>query len=228
LPSLISKPAPDVFRNAFEEVSYMSTTQSRAKERLRDSCQRDFTREIMDAGLATVETVNSQQLPDEDEAKRNAILGGDASLKGIEPSSENGELDEVYSFRAEFGGFIFSFVDSVPSEIAVASMRNINALARWNKMRTTDASVIISVGWVQVDNHVPSAPFKVAVRPDRDVLSIDETETDSEEDSHSSPLLVVALTFAPRHKSGIVVSCFLPLFPPYSVLNLLLNLLFPC
>lgn len=207
LHSLISKPAPDVFRNAFEEVSYMSTTQSRAKERLRDSGQRDFTREIMDAALATAEGVNSQELPSEDEAKRNAMLGdGGSSLEGIDLSPESSQFDEIYSFRAEFGGFVFSFVDSVPSEIAVASMRNVNALARWNKLRTTDASVIVSVGWVQVDNHVPSAPFKVAVRPDKDLLSTDELDSNLDEDAHSAPLLVVALAFAPKHKSGIVVS----------------------
>eukprot|EP00980_Cylindrotheca_fusiformis_P027998 scaffold22575_cov141-Cylindrotheca_fusiformis.AAC.29 len=201
---LISKPAPDVFRNAFEEVSYMSTTQSRAKERLCDSAQRDFTREIMDAGLATIERVNSQQLPGENDAKRNAVVGDGAGSKGVDDSTEQMEFDEVYSFRAEFGGFVFSFVDSVPSEIAVASMRNINALARWSKLRTTEASVIISVGWVQVDNHVPSAPFKVAVRPDEDDSSREETSRTSADVSRSAPLLVVALAFSPKHKSGIV------------------------
>jgi hypothetical protein len=188
----------------------MSTTQSRGKERVRDSNRRDFTREILDASNATIEIMRSKPLPSEADARRNALFGDADTSKKSKNSSGNDVMDEIYSFRAEFGGFVFSFVDSAPSEIAVASLRNINALARWNKFRTTDASLILSIGWLQIDNHIPSAPFKVAVRPDKEESTSNESKASSEventDKSRSSPLLVVALAFAPRHKSGIMVS----------------------
>ena len=119
------------------------------------------------------------------------------------------KADQIFSFRAAFSGFICSLVDSAPSEIAVVSLKNFNALARWNALRTTDASVILSVGWLQVDNHVPSAPFPVAVRPDsrsRDLSREEDSSTSADQDGLGSPLLVVGLSFAPKHQSGIVVS----------------------
>ena len=209
--SLVSHPAPDVFRNAFDEVSYMSSTQGRVKLNISDSRQRDFTDEIKNVALRVIKELNFKHLPTEDDVKREAMYGERATEKGSSESAKNQGLDEIYSFRAEFGGFVFSFVDSAPTEIAVASIRNLNALARWNKVRSTDASFIFSIGWLQIDNHIPSAPFKVAFRPDKDT-SVDDTKQVTEAEEHTSPLLVVALAFAPRHKSGIMVSPVYALF----------------
>ncbi|CAJ1945620.1 unnamed protein product [Cylindrotheca closterium] len=203
---LISHPAPDVFRNAFEEVSYMSMSQNRSKERIKDHRQQDFTREISDATTATVTILKSNELPTEEEARGKALAeAGASSKKSDKPRTTfRGLEDETYSIRADFGGFLFSLVDSVPSEIALASVKSITALARWNKLRTSDATMIASIGWIQVDNHVPSAPFKVALRPEKSGHSTDSMDNTSNAQSQSSPLLVLALSFAPKHKSGIM------------------------
>jgi hypothetical protein len=207
----------NVFSNAFGEVSYMASNQKQAEQGALASSRQDNTKEIVEAGMTTLEKIKYGKLPDEGDAKRQALLVNlELSVPKDEDqvpkTAEDCKVDQIYSFRAEFSGFIFSLVDSAPSEIAVVSLRNFNALARWNAMRTSDASLIVSIGWLQVDNHVPSAPFKVAVRPDNRAKQPgdDDSSVDSEFDRKgapaSSPLLVVALAFAPKHNSGIVVS----------------------
>jgi hypothetical protein len=155
--------------------------------------------------------MSSGQILSEGEAKRMAYFGrpdevsqsihGTPSVTAMESN-----LDRVFSFRASFTGFTCSLIDSVPSEIAVATLKNVNALARWNSNRTTDGSVVVSIGWLQVDNHVPNAPFPVAVSPDRERGSDESAEEGDEAETKESPLLLVGLTFAPQHKSGILVS----------------------
>lgn len=187
----------------------MSMSQNRAKERIKDSRQQDFTREISDATTSTLTLLKGNDLPTEEEAKGKALAEAGASLKESYAETKTAALgltDEMYSVRADFGGFIFSLVDSIPSEIALASLKNVTALARWNKLRTSDATIILSIGWIQIDNHVPSAPFKVALRPEKDSQSADSTGKNSDRQSQPSPLLVFALSFAPKHKSGIMVS----------------------
>lgn len=183
-------------------------SQNRSKERIKDFRQQDFTREISEATTATVTILKSRELPTEDEARGKALAEAGSSLKkSHEPKAvPRGLGDETYSIRVDFGGFLFSLVDSVPSEIAIASFKSITALARWNKLRTSDATMIASIGWIQVDNHVPNAPFKVALRPEKSGRSTDSVENISNGTVKSSPLLVLALSFAPKHKSGIVVS----------------------
>ena len=203
--------ADNVFSNPFGDVSYMSSNQNKVAV----SGESIISVGLAKASSITLEKLENEELPSEEEAKSNALLVD----QEISPETKTGgrgqehddSIDQIFSFRAEFSGFVVSFVDSAPSEIAVASLRNLNALARWNAHRTSDASVIVSIGWLQVDNHVPSAPFKVAVRPDSKIKQDNEKDTGGELDSEkqgmdATPLLVVALAFAPRHSSGIVVS----------------------
>ena len=56
-------------------------------------------------------------------------------------SSSPGGNYVILSFRASFSGFIISLVDNTPSEIALISFKNVNALATWNTERTTDSTV---------------------------------------------------------------------------------------
>jgi hypothetical protein len=193
------------FRNTFADVSYGSSSQSRPEERVTGANGKDYTTDSTQAALEAVGQFSSENVPNELDAKRQALFSNRSysSDKKSDLASDNRDVDRIYSFRAEFSGFIFSLVDSAPAEIAVVSLRNVNALARWNALRTTDASLILSVGWLQVDNHVPSAPFKVAVRPDISAKPALQEEIGID----SSPLLVVALAFAPKHKSEILVSC---------------------
>lgn len=109
----------------------------------------------------------------------------------------------VVSIRVAFGGLMVSFVDSAPSEIALATFKNINAIATWDSLRVTNSTVYITVTSVQVDNMVPNSPFPVAVAPiDQSLINISDDTTPKDD---VPPLLVVGLSFAPKHKSGILV-----------------------
>jgi hypothetical protein len=207
------------FRNSFADVSYGSASHSRSGDRdIVGTNGKNYSAESTQAALEAIGKFRSENVPNELDAKRKALFSNfgysscnDEPVTGDDDpvSSDTNTtkvVDRIYSFRAEFTGFIFSLIDSAPSEIAVASLRNVNALARWNELRTTDASFILSVGWLQVDNHVPSAPFKVAVRPDTATAKPSTSLAQEEVVIDSSPLLVVALAFAPKHKSEILVS----------------------
>jgi hypothetical protein len=207
----------NVFGNPFADVSYISTKgPTQSEDTTASSAKHDYDQDILKGGNATLDKMKLKNLPSEGDAKRYSLFGelnGKSLILQDRPDPESlstsTQLDQIYSFRAAFSGFVLSLVDSVPSEIAVISLKNFNVLSRWNAMRTTDASLIMSVGWLQVDNHVPSAPFPVAVRPD-DRMKEDGTsagtETTEPGENASLPLLVVGLAFAPRHTSDIVVS----------------------
>lgn len=190
-----------VFRNdILPNMSYVASTQTRQCEGLIRASRKDYTPQVTQGINEAIKMAAKGSIPLESDAKRSAIFAN------VKPNSDNsddhadgGFSDKIFSFRMEFSGFIFSLVDSSPSEIAVASLRNVNALARWNNLRSTDATLLLSIGWLQVDNHIPSAPFKVAVRPD-----MSKHQEDSE-GPDSAPLLVIAVAFAPKHKSKIIV-----------------------
>ena len=189
-----------VLRNVVSETLYVASNQSSQSAGLIRASQKDYTQEVTQGIIEVIKIAEDGNIPLEFDAKRKALF---ADLKpGSKCENDHvggGASDKIFSFRVEFSGFVFSCVDSAPSEIAVASLRNVNALARWNALRTTDATLLLSIGWLQVDNHVPSAPFKVAVRPD---VSKQKGESGG---SDSSPLLVVAVAFAPEHKTKITV-----------------------
>jgi Vacuolar-sorting-associated 13 protein C-terminal/Autophagy-related protein C terminal domain len=123
-----------------------------------------------------------------------------------EPAHQSGR-DLIISFRMAFSGFILSIVDSAPAEIAVVTLKNVNTLATWNARRTTDSTIYITISHVQVDNMVPNAPYPVAVYPDERARNGEETDATGMPDSAAAaaPVLVVGLSFAPSHKSGIVI-----------------------
>ena len=112
--------------------------------------------------------------------------------------------DQIFSFEASFKGFVISLVDSEPSEIAVATLRSVEAVATWNALRTNDAIVAINVGWLQLDNHCPGAPYPVAICPDSRSKERSSDGSDTEKDDR--PFLSIRLAFAPKHSSGIAVS----------------------
>jgi hypothetical protein len=175
------------------------------------------TREIIAAAATTVDLLANSPLPTEEEVV-NKALGDDypaADSKELEPPTREsleriqGGKDTIVSVRVSFSGFVVSLVDAAPSEIAVLALRNVNALATWNTKRTTDATVYVTITDVQVDNMVPNAPFPVAVARDEEFRENagDDTATLDAGGSAAGapPLLVVGLSFAPKHKSGIVV-----------------------
>jgi hypothetical protein len=170
----------------------------------------------LNAAMTALELV----VPGEDVATRLAFWGtADEFLNrnashGDIAANTSGQVqdDIVYSFRASFYGFSCSLIDAAPSEIALVTLKNVDVFAKWNKNRTTDASVLVSVGWLQVDNYVPSAPFPVAVCPHEAKIEHEKAKDESQrkdesaQDKKPSPLLLIGLAFAPKHKSGILVS----------------------
>jgi hypothetical protein len=172
---------------------------------------------LLNAAITALEL----DVPGEDVATRLAFFGTadgflnqNAAKGDIAAAKTSGPIqdDTVYSFRASFHGFSCSLIDAAPSEIALVTLKDVDVFAKWNRNRTTDASVLVSVRSLQVDNYVPSAPFPVAVCP-HDARSEhkkakNESQT-KEESAHAkkpSPLLLIGLAFAPKHKSGILVS----------------------
>lgn len=144
----------------------------------------------------------------------------EGALSGLEPirvqTPTETSQNLIVSFRAFFGGLMISFVDSAPSEIALATFKNLNAIATWDFHRATNSTVYITIASVQVDNMVPNSPFPVAVAPFEQsrVSSSDEKAYDDD----APPLLVIGLSFAPKHKSGILVRPLALVFPDGSFL----------
>jgi hypothetical protein len=159
--------------------------------------------EIVDGAFRAAELYRKSLLLSEEETVlKEHARDGDEKRNIEEAILSNVEKDLVISLRISFTGLVTSLIDSSPTEICLLSFKNINAIATWNTQRTTDSTVFITVTSLQVDNMLPSASFPVAVCPDDSIKSCDDGDTST---SESPPLLVIGLSFAPRHQSGIVV-----------------------
>lgn len=107
-----------------------------------------------------------------------------------------------YSINACFSGFVVSVIDSVPSEIAVISVKKLDFMATWDRSRVADATTAISIGWLQIDNHCPNAAFPVALSPK--LIPAGE-EVDGDGSPEERAFLGIGVVFAPSHKSNIMV-----------------------
>jgi hypothetical protein len=178
----------------------------------------------MTARVATkiADYVTKERLPTEVEAKNQAFRGhlsyestadffetedgissdNHSSLSEFGDLAENSSPDQFFSVRASLAGFLFSVVDSVPSEIAVVSFRSVDVLAKWNSLRTADISVVLTIGGLQVDNHCPAAPFPVALCPADSSESSGASEknvpSDTQQDMSKIPLISIVMNVAPR------------------------------
>lgn len=159
---------------------------------------------------ALLEVERGKVLPQEDivdalMASSRQMVQLAAPTKPCDRSIEDGIVDQghdmLVSIRLSFSGFIVSFIDSYPSEIAVLSLKNLNALATFDLRRQIDSTLYITVAGLQLDNMVPNAPYPVAICQDESKLSDEERE-----EGRIPPLLVIGINLAPRHRSGIVVS----------------------
>ena len=222
--SLMERPE-SIFTNPFGDVkgSPMSVDQLGS-----------YSKEIIEGAGKTLELREKASFPGEDEAVTRALYESLLTKSALTStpevpketaavsSDDEKERDLIISFRLAFSGFLVSLVDCGPSEIALVTLKNINALATWNLLRTTDSTIYITVADLQVDNMLPNAPYPIAVSPDE---SREPTDSDtSVSDGGAPPLLVVGLSFAPKHKSGIVVSRIIAvdssLLPPASLFSL--------
>jgi len=175
-----------------------------------------YTKEIAEGARKALELHEKTSLPSEDEAVTRALYESllNKPATTVEAPKDTGaavldnkeeERDLIISFRLAFSGLLISMVDSGPSEIALVTLKNINALATWNLLRTTDSTIYFTVADLQVDNMLPNAPYPIAVSPEEEAREPNNIDTGAVADG-APPLLVVGLSFAPRHKSGIVVS----------------------
>lgn len=175
----------------------------------------EVTKNILKSAQEAVTMKDESRLPSEGEVVTEALLEispasfnrtqADPKLRNPTLSNNDHARDLIVSFRLAFSGFVVSLVDSAPSEIALVTLRNINALATWDYRRTTDSTIYITISDLQVDNFVPNAPYTVAVSPDEKTRKAMLENKEDERDT-MPPLLVVGLSFAPKHKSGIMVS----------------------
>ena len=164
--------------------------------------------EIVAAVENTLKMRSQQKLPVEKEVVTRKVATStevlqDAPEETKEATQPNKDLH--ISLRVAIRGFVISLVDAAPSEIAVVTLKNVNSIASWNVQRTTDATVFITVTNIQVDNMIPNAPFPVAVCADDKAIA--SAQPESVDDGGPPPVLVIGLSFAPRHRTGIVVSC---------------------
>ena len=180
--------------------------------------EKDSDEQAIVAGAEAVIEAFAQDmeaLPTQEEALRgamnafatNAIQSGTlAASRDLDslPSEDDGRGLEI-SVRMSFSGFIFSLVDSSPGEIVVVALRNLNALASWNTKRTFDSTVYLTVSHFQVDNMLPNSPYPVAISPDEQAGDDGSEESDIGRNAAAPPLLVLGLSFGPRHKSGISI-----------------------
>jgi hypothetical protein len=197
-----------LFANPFSEDSLGDITSVEA------STMVDFSREIIDATLQAKEMISNNSILSEEEAIDRAInsktqVDSVLDVARRRARRQNEERDLIISIRAAFTGFVFSLIDSTPAEICLISLKNVNTLATWNKLRTSTSTLYVTVAILQVDNMVPNAPFPVAVAPSEQMTESAIPERrggDQSTKERSPPLLVIGVALAPRHESGIIVS----------------------
>lgn len=119
-------------------------------------------------------------------------------------NADNRTRDWVISVRAAFSELLLSFVDASPSEIAVATFSNVNAIASWDTQRVINSTVYITLSSLQVDNMLPNAPFPVALCPIDMSRGPRQSETNNDT-KDELPLLVIGVSVEPKHSSGIEV-----------------------
>lgn len=138
--------------------------------------------------------------------------------KTQEKEVKNSKPNFAISFRASLSGARFSFIDSAPSEIFLASLTNVNVIGSYDTLHRADSTFYLTLADLQVDNMVPNAPFLVAFSRLETTRPSGKTEEGIE--TRKPPLIVAGLSLAPQHESGVVVrstftlqSCAYPLSP---------------
>lgn len=161
-----------------------------------------FAREILGGAMEADLLLKENKSPTEAEAAAaSSVFESDSETRpsGNDNLSNFTPRLATVSFRLSFSGFVVSLIDSAPTEIAVATFKNLNALATWNTQRTTDSTIYVTVEDFQVDNMIPNAPYPIAIGRDEW-----KQEAKSSITKPKTPLLVIGLSFAPRHKSEII------------------------
>eukprot|EP00566_Odontella_aurita_P001299 CAMPEP_0113600808 /NCGR_PEP_ID=MMETSP0015_2-20120614/42898_1 /TAXON_ID=2838 /ORGANISM="Odontella" /LENGTH=881 /DNA_ID=CAMNT_0000509077 /DNA_START=68 /DNA_END=2713 /DNA_ORIENTATION=- /assembly_acc=CAM_ASM_000160 len=175
---------------------------------------------IQDAARKSIRLLEMHRLPSELVARREAFYGEglfsphadrdngetESCQSDVRNSNSKKDFEDTYSISASFRGFLFSIVDSAPSEIAVAFLRDVSVQAKYNSCMAMESAGVVSIGWLQIDNHCPSAIFPVALCPDEKSDDNDNevaSDTKDEAATDAKPFLSLGMVFAPQHSSGI-------------------------
>jgi len=161
---------------------------------------------VLTAASETSRLLNTGRILNESAATREAFfgIGGCKSSGQYEQRKCSYGVGDEFSCKLVFSGFIFSIIDSSPSELAVLSLHDIEAFASWNTLGKDYAKTKLTVGWIQLDNHCPNAPYPVAFSPSRG-KNFDGNDIHGKPFSLKIPFLEVQVDVAPRHRTGIRV-----------------------
>ena len=167
---------------------------------------------LLDAAIYTSQLLDAGSLPDETEALKQAFFGTgicnrpNNAQQNLQEDSTN--VGDEFSFELSCSGFIFSIIDSSPTELAVLSLHNVGVGASWNSLGKEYARIRMVIGWCQLDNHCPNSYYPVAIRPslkgdgrwkDKEGLEHDERKAFTSD----KPFLELKIDLAPKHRSGI-------------------------
>ena len=181
-----------------------------------DDCR---VKALLNAVRNASQLLNAGSLPNEREAAKQAFFGTGickrSPLEGQGKAHYNlqegiSDIGDDFSCELSFSGFIFSIIDSSPTELAVLSLHDARIEASWNSAGKEYARSRIVVGWFQLDNHCPNSVYSVAMRPRLKAYGIHESkgvaEPAKEAFTADKPFLELMVDLAPSHRTGIVVS----------------------
>jgi hypothetical protein len=198
------QPATRVFRNSMNKNGTMATSaQGRVSSEIETKLKNAAQRAVQLIEENQVDALSKQVIQNHDEEDQLKVSTKEASHVDTTEPPMIAKKDCFYSFRSSFSGFVISFVDSVPSEICVVSLRKVDVMAEWNEIRSTDATAVASIGWIQIDNHCQNAPFPVFLSPDNLDLHENTSDYDEQVEEKYLPVLRIGFVFAPRHTSNI-------------------------
>jgi hypothetical protein len=198
---LVAKVVVDGFANAFQDTPLTSSV-TRVYSQVPQ-----FVSEISVGAYQAAELHQKHLISSENEAgaypldqDSNKLIDYN-DLSSITADNRHEGMPLVVTARVALKCITTSLIDASPSELCLVSLKNVNAFSNWSTDECSDSTFFITVADLQVDNMLPNAAFPVAVCRDEEIrLEEERYNLDS-----LPPLLVMGLSFAPRHKSGIMV-----------------------
>ena len=166
---------------------------------------------LQDATSNALLLLHTGQLPDERDALKQAFFGiGACKPTRLDKAptcmrEESREISTDISYEFLISGFIFSLIDSSPTELAVLSLHNVKVGASWNSSWKDYVRGRMTMAWLQLDNHCPSSPYPVAIRPRVKVAleGNDGAERTKKKIATEKPFMELVIDLAPPHRTGI-------------------------
>lgn len=187
--------------------SFMSTD---SKPHVNDNSRAQV---LLHATSNTLQLFTTGYLPSESEAIKHAFFGTGVCKRSnlmLDEANKNSrershEIGDDISCELLFSGFLFSFIDSSPTELAVLSLHNVKVGASWSSSWKDYLRGRVSITWLQLDNHCPNSPYPVAIRPrvKAEWESKDGYDKIKKAFTAEKPFIEVVIDLAPPHRTGI-------------------------